>query len=69
MILLIVLDQFRAAVDRSGLIVLMILLWSLNCEKSDVDLSMIGVILIASGKKIQFFIKSEIVELLKCLKL
>ncbi len=39
MILLIVLDQFRIAVNRSGLIVLMVLCWSLNSRKCDVDLS------------------------------
>ncbi len=63
MILLIVIDRFRAAVDRSELIVLMVLLWSLNSGKSDIDLSMIGVILAASGKIFQFYIK---VRLLSC---
>ncbi len=54
MALLIVPDRFRAAVDRSGLIVLMVLSWSSNRRKCGVDLSMTGVIFAASGKIFQF---------------
>ncbi len=38
MILLIVLDRFRVALDRSGLVVLVVLWWSLNNRKCSVGI-------------------------------
>ncbi len=54
MIFLMVLDRSSYRTDWYGLLVLMVLCWSLNCRKCSVDLSLTGVFLVASGEIFSF---------------